>query len=342
MSLKTIIKRLLKLSTIPTVLAGSLMASALPAAERQSYILATATTGGTYYPVGVALSTLTKVKLEPTQNISLSAISSAGSGENVKLLRENQAQFAILMGIYGSWAQAGEGQLASSGPQKHLRSITMLWPNVEHFMIDADKVNSGDLEDLKNLRGEAFSIGKRNSGTEGANRYILDQLGIDPDTTFDLAYLGYGASADAFSNGKIQGMNTSAGVPVSAVTRTAASLGNQVTLLNVSPEQLGRINAKYALWSPYTIPANTYPGQERAVQTVAQPNFLAVRDDVSEEDVYQLTKAIYENLPFLKNIHKATSDMALEKAIAGLPVPLHPGALRYYREQGLEIPQALL
>ena len=341
MTLAKIIKRSFKITTA-VALAGTLMASGLQAAENKSYIMATATTGGTYYPVGVAVSTLTKVKLEPKHKISLSAISSAGSGENVKLLRENQAQFAILMGLYGSWAKAGEGRLAQSGPQKHLRSVTMLWPNVEHFLIDSSKINSGDLNDLKNLQGDGFSIGKRNSGTEGANRYILDQLGINPDSTFEVAYLGYGASADAFSNGKIKGMNTSAGVPVSAVTRATASLGNQVSLLNVTQQQLEQINDKYPLWSSYHIPANTYPGQDKAVDTVAQPNFLAVRDDVSEEDVYQLTKTIYENLPFLKNIHKATSNMALDKAIVGLPVPLHPGALRYYREQGLEIPQELL
>ncbi|HSM19592.1 MAG TPA: TAXI family TRAP transporter solute-binding subunit, partial [Hyphomicrobiales bacterium] len=78
--------------------------------DRQ-YILATATTGGTYYPVGVAIATLTKVQLEPKQKVSLSAISSAGSGENVKLLRENQAQFAILQGLFGAWATRGTGML---------------------------------------------------------------------------------------------------------------------------------------------------------------------------------------------------------------------------------------
>ena len=73
------------------------------------YILATATTGGTYYPVGVALSTLVKVKLQPKEKINLSAINSAGSGENIKLLRENEAQFAILQGLYGSYAWSGSG-----------------------------------------------------------------------------------------------------------------------------------------------------------------------------------------------------------------------------------------
>jgi TRAP transporter TAXI family solute receptor len=97
------------------------------AQEDRSYILATATTGGTFYPVGVALATLTKVKLEPKHKVSISAISSAGSGENVKLLREDQAQFGILQALYGAWAWSGTGKVAQDGPQKHLRSVSMLW-----------------------------------------------------------------------------------------------------------------------------------------------------------------------------------------------------------------------
>ncbi|MGB0965805.1 MAG: TAXI family TRAP transporter solute-binding subunit, partial [Litorivicinus sp.] len=75
---------------------------------------------------------------------------------------------------------------------------------------------------------------------------------------------------------------------------------------------------------------------------IAQPNFLGTHADVDAEDVYKITKTIYENLPFLNSIHPATKAMALEKAIAGLPAPLHPGAARYYQEQGLNIPARLI
>ncbi len=96
------------------------------------------------------------------------------------------------------------------------------------------------------------------------------------------------------------------------------------------------------LWSPYTIPANTYPGQDHKIQTIAQPNFLAVRSDIDEDAVYKIVKTIYENLSFLNNIHAATRAMSLERAIEGLPVPLHPGAARFYREQGIEIQNHLI
>lgn len=309
--------------------------------DNRSYILATASTGGTYYPVGVALATLTKVKLEPTQGISMSAINSAGSGENIKLLRENEAQFAILQGLYGAWAWSGEGAMEASGKQENLRSVSMLWQNVEHFVVRSKYAQAGTISDLKGLEGEKFSIGKKNSGTEGSGRTILGNLGINVDG-FSLAHMGYGASADALQNGTIDGMNIPAGVPASAITRAYAAMGDDIRVLDFTDEQMKEANGNYQLWTRYVIPANTYPGQTKDINTMAQPNFLAVRDDISEEDVYLLTKTVYENLPFLNSIHKATKAMALEKAIAGLPVPLHPGAARYYREMGISIPDHLI
>ncbi len=312
------------------------------AEEGRNYIFSTATTGGTYYPVGVAVATLTKIKLEPKYNISLTAISSAGSGENIKLLRENEAQFALLQGLYGAWAWNGTGQLKDAGPQKHLRSITMLWQNVEHFAIKTDLVRSGDLSDLKMLKGKRISIGKKNSGTEGSGLHILKSLGFQPEKDFKLVNLDYGGSADSIQNGKIEGMNIPAGPPVSAITRTFAALGKDITILNCTEKQLQAINHGNELWSSYIIPAGTYPGQDKAITTVAQPNFLAVRADVDDEAVYKIVKTIYNNLDFLNNIHQATRAMNLQNAITGLPMPLHPGAARFYREQGIEIADHLL
>lgn len=304
-----------------------------------NYVMGTATTGGTYYPVGVAISTLVKVKLEPQTNISVSAISSAGSGENLKLMDEGQIQFGILQGLYGAYAWNGTGPVPKA--YKNLRSVSMLWQNVEHFVVRNTMVETGTMADMTNLYGESFSIGARNSGTEGSGRFILGKLGIDLDKV-DIAYLGYGPSADAMQNGNIDGMNIPAGVPASAVTRAYANLGDEISTLNFTSDQLAQVNSDFELWTPYTIPAGTYPNQETDINTIAQPNILAVRADVPEEDVYQITKTIYANLPFLNNIHPATKAMAIEKAIAGLPMPLHPGAARFYREQGLTIPERLI
>lgn len=311
------------------------------AQEERSYILATATTGGTYYPVGVAIATLIKVKLQPKSNIDMSAISSAGSGENIKLLRENQAQFAILQGLFGKWAWDGTGLYAGEGRQTWLRSVTMLWQNVEHFLLYRDYVTTGTIMDLENAYGKPFSIGARNSGTEYSGRTILGNLGIDVEK-FDVVYLGYDPTADALQNRTVVAANLGAGPPVAAVTRAMAGVGDRVAILKFAPEQAVKADGGLNLWTPYTIPAGTYPHQDEDIPTIAQPNVLGVRADVDEEAVYLIVRTIYENLPFLHNIHAATRAMALEKAIAGLPAPLHPGALRYYREVGLEIPEHLL
>jgi len=333
-------RRALALTVGGVLLLGS-AATTSQAQDTRSYILATATTGGTYYPVGVALATLVKVKLEPTESLSMSAISSAGSGENVKLLREDQAQFGILQGLFGAWAADGSGMLEAEGPQPHLRSISMLWVNVEHFVVTKDMAKTGTVDDLADFGGEPFSIGARNSGTEGSGRAIMDGLGIDPEEVFEVVYMGYTPTAEALQNGTIKGANLPGGVPVSAVAQAFASTGDDLVILGFTEEQIARANSQFELWPTYEIPADTYPGQSEAVTTIAQPNFLAVRDEIPEEDVYLITKTIYENLPFLQNIHAATNDMALDKAIGGLPVPLHPGALRFYEEQGIEVPDRL-
>lgn len=316
--------------------------ASVQAQETRNYILSTASTGGTYYPVGVAISTLTKVKLEPREKIGMSAISSAGSGENVRLIREGEAQFAILQGLFGHYAATGTGPVEADGPQEHLRAVSMLWQNVEHFVIAADKVQSGTVSDVAALKGEAMAMGRQNSGTIGSNRTILSGFDIDLDNDFELVFGGYGPSAEALQNGQAAGMSTPAGVPVGAVTQLFSAAGDRVRLLGFTPEEIEKADGGRGLWTEYVIPAGTYPGVDEDVTTIAQPNFLATHADVPEEDVYQITKTMYENLPFLQAIHPATKAMSLEAAIAGLPVPLHPGAARYFKEQGLEIPDSLM
>lgn len=313
-------------------------------AEEASYVLATASTGGTYYPVGVALATLVKVKLEPSNQIGMSAISSAGSGENVKLLREGEAQFAILQGLYGFYAASGTGPIAESGPQENLRAVTMLWQNVEQFVLDSDDATTGTMADMVALAdtGASMAFGAQNSGTIGSNATLLSGLGVDIYEGYDLVFGGYGPAADALQNGQVKGLGAPAGVPTGALTQLFASAGDSVTHLNFTEEEIAAADGGRDLWTPYLIAAGTYPGQEADWQTIAQPNFLAVDASVSEENVYQITKTIYENLAFLQAIHPATLDMSIESAIAGLPVPLHPGAVRYYQEIGMTIPDRLI
>lgn len=334
------VKKLVLVAMLAAFVLSSFPAYA--AEESRDYLMATASTGGTYYPVGVAISTLVKVKLQPTQGIGLSAINSAGSGENVKLMRDNEVQFAILQGLYGYWARTGTGALANEGPQSDLRSVTMLWQNVEHFVIAEKFAKTGTIADFEGLKGKRVALGKKNSGTLGSNTTILANFGLDADKDFDLMYGGYGPSADALQNGQVSGISTPAGVPAGAITKLLAAAGDKVHLLEFTPEQVKQADGGMDLWSEYVIPAGAYPNLDKETHTIAQPNFLACRADVDEDAVYQMTKTIYENLGFLQGIHKATLAMSLEKAIAGLPMPLHPGAARYYQEAGIQIPERLI
>ncbi|MEM7257625.1 MAG: TAXI family TRAP transporter solute-binding subunit [Pseudomonadota bacterium] len=325
-----------KLTTYAAVLAATLAGGA---ATANDYVLNTASTGGTYHPVGTAIATLSKVKLLPKEKFSLTAVNSAGSGANVQALAADTAQFAILQGLYGSYAATGTGPVTEK--QENLRSVTMLWQNVEQFLLANEHVKDGTVSDMLALTGESMVMGKENSGTLGSNTVLLEGLGVSI-SDYTLIHAGYGPSADAMANGQAVGGGFPAGPPAGAVTKLLSSNGDKFSILNVTAEEAEKMDAGRKLWVPYTIAAGTYPGQDADVETIAQPNFLAVNAAVDENHVYLLTKTIYENLPFLQAIHKATNAMDISKALGGLPVPLHPGALRYYKEVGLEIPENLM
>lgn len=321
-------------------LAMSLPFAAQAQAEPRAYVLTTAGTGGTYYPVGVALATLAKIHLQNAHGIDMSAISSAGSGENIVLMRDGQVQFAILQGLFGLWAREGTGALEASGPQENLRSIAMLWPNVEHYIVRSDLAPTGTVSDLHQFTG-TFSLGARNSGNEFSNKFMLENFGIDW-TQWDQAYQGFGPSVDGMINGTLAGTIIGSGVGVSTMQRVRAQMGDGVTLLAITDEEMAAMDGGTGLYYRFVIPGGTYPGIAEDVPVIAQPNFLAVNADVPDEDVYLFTRTIYENLGFLCNIHQATCDMSLDNALSGLPLPLHPGAARYFAEAGLDIPEALL
>ena len=135
------------------------MSATVAQAADQDYVLNTASTGGTYHPVGTAISTLSKVKLLPKEKFSLTAVNSAGSGANVQALGAGTADFAILQGLFGAYAKTGTGPV--SEPQTNLRSVTMLWQNVEHFIVPTDMAKTGTMDDLVALKGEAAGMGRQ-------------------------------------------------------------------------------------------------------------------------------------------------------------------------------------
>ena len=305
------------------------------------FMLATGRPDGKSFAVGVGISSLAKVKLMPLHKMDLSAVDSTGFVQNVRMLQNDEAQFAILQAMFGHFARTGTGTFAGEEPNDSIRAIAMLWRDADHFVINKSFEKTGTIADLDQVRGMPVSMGADSPGPIDSNRLLLSHLGIDVDSEFDLSYLNYQQSSAALGRGEIKAMSTPIRPPAPHIQSVLAD-GGQNTLLEFTDEQIAKADGGLGLWTPYIIPAATYPGQESDIQTVAKSNLLVVRDDVDEEVVYRVTKAMFENLDFLRNIHDAMYETSLDRALVGVPMPLHPGALRYYQEVGLLGPDASL
>lgn len=321
------------------LVAVSIGGDAMAAKVKQiSLTIATATTGETYYPMGVGMASLWTIRLRDKHGIKVDATTSAGSGENINMLKGKKVDLAILQGLFGKMAWNGMG-IYKGKPYKELRTISMLWPNVEHMVLVKDKAETGTVRDIRRLR---FSIGRAGSGVERSGLTIMEGLGMTRDEIKG-EFLSYARSTTAMKDKRIDGANLVGFPPVATVTRLFTTPGMNVVVLDFTDEQLKQINEKTAYPGfRYVIPANTYPGQTKPVSTIAQPNFLGVRADVDREVVYLLTKILFENPDYLKAVHKMGAFITLDNALSGLPAPLHPGTYKYYREKGLAIPDSLI
>mgnify|MGYP000313916235 CR=1 FL=1 len=310
-------------------------AAATPSAPQRTYIMVTtAGTGGTYYPMGVGMSTLWNDKLRAANGIVASAQSSGGSVENINILEAKEAELAILQADIGALAWAGQAPFT----KKHtdLRSITALWPSQVQFVVRKDKIKTGNITDIKGL---SFSLGAAGSGIERTALMTLEGIGMSIKD-IKAHYLGYVEASNAMKDGNLDGSTLQGGAPVSAVSDLFAS-PLDVDILQYTQAQVDQINEVFNAYFLDTIPAGTYPGQTEDRKTLGITNFLAVRQDLSEEVVYLLTKTLFENLKYMISVHPAAKNITLEKALAGLPVPLHPGAYKFYMEVGVQIPEKL-
>jgi TRAP transporter TAXI family solute receptor len=300
--------------------------------------IATATIDDIYFPMGVGMASLWSIRLAKKYGIMMQAITSGGSGENVKMLKTKKVDLAILQGLFGKMAWNGIG-IYKGKPYKELRTITMLWPNVEHFVIFEDKVKTGTATDIMGLR---FSIGKAGSGTERSGLTIMEGLRIGRNDIKE-QYSGDYDSSQAIKDRIVDGANLPGGPPVSEVTEIYTTPGMNVLVLEFTDEQLELIKEQTPYPGfRYVIPANTYPGQTKPLRSIAQTNFLAVRMDVDKEVIYLLTQTLFDNPDYLKQVHKMGAFITLENALKGLPAPLHAGSYKYYKEQGLKIPENLI
>lgn len=331
------------LKTAAAVMLGVSLATGAVAQGTRDYLIATAGTGGSFYPVGVGIATLVKLKLGTRQEeaINLSALTSQGSFDNVNILSDGRAHFGIIQSLMTDFGYHGTNDFEGDA-RENLRAVSALMFNTNQFITFNENAPTGTIGDILAMQGDKVVLGAKNSGGLLEYRMFIQKLGAPMgEGFFEESYLGFRQRAEALINGNLDGINLTSGVPNSSVTLAMSSLQGKVKLLGFSQEQVALVTDG-TVWGPYTIPAGTYPGQNEPVQTVAQPNLLVSTVDVPEDVVYEITKAMFENLPFLQSVHGSLNDMSPENAIKGITVPLHPGALRYYQEIGLDIPDHLI
>lgn len=298
--------------------------SAGAASAKAEFInILTGGTAGVYYPLGVALAKIYGDKIDGART---QVQATKGSVENLNLLQAGKGEFALTLGDSLKLAWAGDADAGFKQKLDKLRGIAAVYPN--YIQIVASK-ESG-IKTLADLKGKSLSVGAAKSGTELNTRAILAAAGMSYKDLGKTEYLPFAESVELIKNRQLDATLQSAGLGVASIRDLASSVPIQVVA--VPADLVGKLGAPYV---GATIPANTYGGQAEDVATVAVVNFAVTHSGVSDETVYQMTKQMFENLPDMVAAHKAAAAIKLEKALDGMPVPLHPGAARYYKEKGL-------
>ena len=296
-------------------------------AKIQNINIATATTGGVYYPLGNAMAQLFNQKIT---GIKASAGATAGTPQNVLLMQKKEAEVAFAQNGVAYYAYNGM-EMFKDKPTKFLRGITYLYPNVMHIVVAA----SSNIKSIKDFEGKKFVPGAIGSATEINSKEILGLYGLDYKDKKNVKgeYLGYSEAAEALKDGRVDGILIAGGLPTSAVLDAASSL--KIRILSLEPDMIAKLKQTMPWYYEITIPKGTYIGQTEDVHTVAVANLLICREDLSNDLVYNMTKTLHDNQKDLVAAHSAAKDMKLQDALKGMTVPLHPGAEKYYKEKGI-------
>jgi hypothetical protein len=294
-----------------------------PAKAEQFVNILTGGTAGVYYPLGVALS---KIYGETIAGVRTSVQATKASVENLNLLQAGRGEIAFTLGDSLKLGYEGNEEAGFRRPLDKLRGIAAIYPN--HIQIVAT-AESG-IKILADLKGKRVSVGAPKSGTELNARAILGAAGIAYEDLGKVEHLPFAESVELMKNRQLDATLQSAGLGVASIRDLAASVPIQV--VSIPAELVAKVGAPYVA---ATIPAGTYGGQEADVPTAAVINFLVTHEGVSDDLAYGMTKGLWEHLDQLRAAHAAAKDIKPEQALTGMPVPLHPGAEKYYRERGL-------
>ncbi|HJV85117.1 MAG TPA: TAXI family TRAP transporter solute-binding subunit [Noviherbaspirillum sp.] len=307
------------------MLAGAALLVAGPVHAQQQFInVLTGGTSGVYYPLGVALSQIYS-KAIPNAKVSVQA--TKASAENLNLLQAGRGEIAFTLGDSLSDAWKGDKEAGFNAPLKKLRGVAGIYPNYIQIVASAD---SG-IKTLADLKGKRISVGAPKSGTELNARAIFKAAGMNYGDFAKVEYLPFGESVELMKNRQLDATLQSAGLGVSSLRDLATSI--KMVVVPVPRDVVLKVGDP--AYQSGMIPANTYEGQAEAVPTAYVQNFLVTHAGVSDDTVYKMTKAMFENLDQLKAAHAAAKSIRREAATIGMPVPLHPGAEKYYREVGV-------
>jgi TRAP transporter TAXI family solute receptor len=308
--------------SIAAAIAAVAMLSA-PAARAQAFInVLTGGTSGVYYPLGVAIG---KIYSDKLPNVKTQVQATKASVENLLLLQQGRGEIAFTLGDSLKAAWEGSTDAGFKSKLDRLRVIGAIYPNYIQIVATAD---SG-IKTLADLKGKSLSVGAPRSGTELNSRAILAAAGLTYKDIGKVEYLPFAESVELLKNRQLDATLQSTGLGVASLKDLSSAA--DIIIVPIPKEAVDRLGPPFVA---VTIPANTYAGQDKDVPTAAVINYLATHSAVSDDFAYQMTKLIFESLPELANAHVAGKAIKLESAGIGSPVPLHPGALRYYREKG--------
>lgn len=309
-------------------IALSMTAGGAIAQQRVFFGIATGGTGGTYYPLGGMLAQLISNKATiDGKKVSATAESAGASVANAKLLGNKEVESAFVAADILDAAYNGRAQFDGT-PIKNLRALGALYPETVQLVTRA---NSG-INSIKDLKGKSIS-----SGAPGSGQYQLltDLLRVNGLTRADVKEdsSSFSQAVDKIKDGNLDATLITAGVPTAAVTDFA--LGHNLRIVPIAGPELDVLLKEQPFYTKVTLPANTYRGQTEEVPTIAVLAVWATHDGVSDDMAYQVTKALFENLPIMGQVHVQGKNISLDTAMAVGTAPIHPGALKYYKEKGV-------
>jgi len=300
-----------------------------PAVQPQDLMMGTGSTGGTYYALGAAMANSIGAKLADRQ-ITVSAQVTGASVENLNLINRGELELGIAMNNVAADAFAGTG--AFSEPVTNVSSIGVVYNEVYQIVADG-RTGARNVEDLKGMK---IAIGPAGSGTVGLSEKVFAAAGLDVNRDIQPQSDSFGDAATKMQDGHIDAACNVLAVPASSIEEMATTMS--LSYINISDEILAVIQADAPYFTRKVIPAGTYRGQTEDCNTITCKAALYCRADLDEETVYQVTKAFYESGDEIAAAHATGKEVQLEGCLDGITTPIHPGAARYFKEMGIDVP----